>query len=335
MIKLFSDLKNYLEFKKKQKEFKRGIFIESQYIFKYLRRYTHKSILISFENINVTDEEKNRLFIFKTVLFRQLIFETLKIKYLYSSTPGLDDTYFKKSKVYNCKYIYLQHSPVGLINKYQKNAFNNFDVVQVINSFQKKDIQEINRNLKKKIKIFKSKYALFSKKIPSSYKVNSILIAPTWNSNFYRNNYHQIIYNELKNKQIPFSIRPHPMSLKKKEITIEDLKDIGFEIDNEDKFDFKKFNLLISDWSGIFLEYSYFTEKMAYLINSEQQYLNDNIYNDKRISIEMFARNEIAYNYLPTEIELLVKDMITKNSNSIIREKERTKVNKFFDEYFY
>ena len=75
---------------------------------------------------------------FKTALFRQLIFETLKLKYLYSSTPGLDDTYFKKSKVYNCKYIYLQHSPVGLINKYQKNAFNNFDVVQVINSFQKK-----------------------------------------------------------------------------------------------------------------------------------------------------------------------------------------------------
>ena len=162
--------------------------------------------------------------------------------------------------------------------------------------------------------------------------MNSILIAPTWNSNFYRNNYHQIIYNELKNKQIPFFIRPHPMSLKK-ETTIKDLKDIGFEIDNDDKFDFKKFNLLISDWSGI-LEYSFFTEKMAYLINSEQKYLNDNIYH-KQISIEMFARNEIAYNYLPTEIELLVKDMITKNSNSIIREKERTKVNKFFDEYFY
>lgn len=335
MVNFFFDLISFIKFKKKEKNYKRGIFIESKYIFKYLKSYINKSILISFEDINLDDEVKDRLFVFKTLFFRQIIFETLKVNYLYCSTPGLDDTYFKKSKVHNCKYVYLQHSPVGLINKYQKGAFNNFDIVQVINSFQKKDVQEINKNLKKKIKIFRSKYSLFNKKFSSNKKISSVLIAPTWNSNFYQNNYHQKLYDELSKKNISFAIRPHPMSLKKNEITIETLDKIGFVVDYNDDFDFNKFNLLISDWSGIFLEYSYFTEKMSYLINSKQEFFDQDISKKKSNSIEMFAREKIAYNYDPLEIKLLVEDLVMKNDSFTDKSYEKNKVNKFFDEYFY
>ena len=45
------------------------------------------------------------------------------------------------------------------------------------------------------------------------------------------------------------------MSFKKKEITYEELKkkDIFYDIDS--RADLKKFRFLISDWSGIFLEF--------------------------------------------------------------------------------
>ena len=53
---------------------------------------------------------------------------------------------------------------MGLNGIYKKDAFNNFDVVQVINKFQKDDLIEINLFSKKNIKIWKSKYLFFHNK---------------------------------------------------------------------------------------------------------------------------------------------------------------------------
>ena len=86
---------------------------------------------ISLEHFDSEEDRKN-LFVFKTDLIRQLIFLTLRLKFLYCSTPGLNTTFFVKSKLSKCKYIYLQHSPVGLIKKYQKDAFKHFDILQII-----------------------------------------------------------------------------------------------------------------------------------------------------------------------------------------------------------
>ena len=53
---------------------------------------------------------------------------------------------------------------MGLNGIYKKNAFDNFDVIQVINTFQKDDLIEINRLNKKNIKIWKSNYLFFHNK---------------------------------------------------------------------------------------------------------------------------------------------------------------------------
>ena len=83
-----------------------------------------KIVLISFENIDLNNNDNVKLFVFKTNLIRELIFLTLKLKFLYSSTPDLNNTIFKRSKFSNCKYIYLQHSPVSLNLIYRENAFD-------------------------------------------------------------------------------------------------------------------------------------------------------------------------------------------------------------------
>ena len=58
MVNFFFDLRNFIKFKKKEKNYKRCLFIESKYIFKYLKSYVNKSILIAFEDINLDDEVK-------------------------------------------------------------------------------------------------------------------------------------------------------------------------------------------------------------------------------------------------------------------------------------
>ena len=96
-----------------------------------------------------------------------MVFLTINVKYIYSSTPGLNQTIFQKSKFFNNKYIYIQHSSIGLINAYNHDAFLNFDVVQVTNKFQLKDLNNINKKYNKKIKILKFKNFLFNKSFKS------------------------------------------------------------------------------------------------------------------------------------------------------------------------
>ena len=222
VINFFKDIKNYISLKLNEKNYSRGFFIENKYLVKYLQPYitSKKSLIVSFENIDAIKNNDQNVFIFSTNFFRQLVFLTLKLKYLYSTTPGLNKTIFQKSKSSNCKYIYIQHSPIGLINAYKPDAFIDFDSVQVINNFQLNDLKIINKTYNKNIKIFKSKYLLFNK----YYKLNdnriNILIAPSWNTHFYKNNYHKILFKLLSDQKANFSIRPHPMSYTKKEISV-------------------------------------------------------------------------------------------------------------------
>ena len=119
-----------------------GFFSENNYILKYLEPYIlkklkkEKILIISFEKIINNNLNGARIFVFYTQFFRELVFLTLKLKYLYSSTPDLNQTIFKKSKLSKCKYIYLQHTPVSLTMIYNENAYDAFDALQAINTFQ-------------------------------------------------------------------------------------------------------------------------------------------------------------------------------------------------------
>ena len=91
-----------------------------------------------------------------------IFFLLLKIRYCYSSTPDIDNSAFQRSIFKKTKYIYIQHSPIGLNKMYRDNAFTNFDVVQVINNFQKNDLIDISKIKKKKIKAWRGKYLFLS-----------------------------------------------------------------------------------------------------------------------------------------------------------------------------
>jgi|TARA_B110000037_G_scaffold222385_1_gene296965 hypothetical protein len=335
VVNFFKDFKNYIRLKILEKNFSRGFFVENNSLLKYLETYINykKSLIISFESLKNTTIKKENIFIFSTNFFRQLVFLTLKLDYLYSTTPGLNQTSFQKTKFSKCKYIYLQHSSIGLIHAYNHDAFINFDVVHVINNFQVKDLITINSIYKKKIKIFKSKYSLFNKIFSSNNVELNILIAPSWNTSFYKNNYHNLLFRLLTKKNVNFSIRPHPMSFKKNEISKLELLSIGYKIDDNNDFDFKTYNTLISDWSGIFIEFSYYLKKKAFLINTPKKILNKNSKNFNHVSFEEFSRNEIANIYNDNCLDQMVED-ITNDSNENI-EKDKKVINKFFKSFFF
>ena len=339
MINFLNDFRTYFNFLKISKN-KEAFFIDNKYIIKYLKPYIkkrlHKKILIiSFEDLQ-NEFDKIKTFTFKTTLFRSLFFLTHKLKTLYSSTPGLNKTIFVKTKFYNCKYIYLQHSPVSLTMAYPDKYFDEFDAIETINRFQYNEISEIKKKRKLKCKIFRSKYNFLLGKKNKNYKDSKkfdVLIAPSWNTNFYKLNCHKILIDKLNEKKISYILRPHHMSFKKKEVSENDLKKQKINYDIKSELNFNDFKILISDWSGIIYENSLINGQKSLLLNTPQKINNHKYKNYQNIPIEIKARHIFGKTYNIDEINELVNDAKNIINKDLLVEDYEIK--NFLKEFFY
>tara|TARA_B100000795_G_scaffold204366_1_gene157975 strand:+ start:893 stop:1945 length:1053 start_codon:yes stop_codon:yes gene_type:complete len=334
IINFLTDIINFIKLKKVEKNFEVGFFCENKFILNYLSPYILNKIkkknvlIISFEKLNNLENKKISIFVFKTNFIRELIFLTIKLKYLYSSTPDLENSLFKKSKFSNCKYIYLQHSPVSLNLIYNENAFDSFDAIQTISDYQYSEFNEIKKLKKLKARPFKSEY-LFIKNVekklrkPLNDKID-VIIAPSWNTGFYELNCHESLHRFLREKNISYKLRPHPMSFKKKEISVSELNKSDINLDKDEHIDFKNFNFLISDWSGIFIEYALICMKKSYLINTPKKDKNSYYKRYSNVPVEISMRNDFANTFDVDKIENLVEKIFKfkiENNFSIKDEK--------------
>lgn len=341
LINFFIDLFIFCKFKLKESDYKAGFFCESNFIFHYLEPYILnkskkvKVVILSFENIQSDLINKSTVFVFRSNFFRQLIFLTLKLNVLYSSTPDLDNTIFKRSKFSKCKYIYLHHTPVSLTLIYNSDAFNAFDAVQTISTYQFEEMKEIVSKNNLKTKIFKSKYLFIHKQIERNRNQipdTDVLIAPSWNSSFYKLNYHILLKKQLSKNNITYKLRPHPMSLVKGEITMNDLTKLNIPVDKLTLLNFFKYKFIITDWSGIFIEFALIFKRKAYLINTPKKIVNTNYLNYENQPIEISLRNILGKTYEIHNIQKIIDEIQILKKNRI---NEDENVKKVLNEKFY
>ena len=341
MIKILKDICCYFKLKTSENRFRIGFFCENNYIFQYLEPYIlkklkrEKVLILSFQNIENNLIDKSSIFIFRTNFFRELVFLTLKLKFLYSSTPDLDNTIFKRSKFSKCKYIYLHHTPVSLTLIYNLDAFNAFDAVQTISTYQFKEMKEIVFKNNLKTKIFKSKYLFINKQVErnkSQIPDTDVLIAPSWNSSFYKLNYHILLKKQLSKNNITYKLRPHPMSLAKGEIAMNDLTKLDIPVDKLTLLNLFKYKFIITDWSGIFIEFALIFKRKAYLINSPKKMVNTNYLNYENQPIEISLRNILGKTYEIHNIQKMIDEIQILKKNRI---NEDENVKKILNEKFY
>ena len=323
---------------KNQKKFKKIFFFENYFIEDHLSPYVYKYSDNNKTLLLTTYDFKNRdLYKFNVIkisnnFFLNFLFQFLQIKYCYSSTPELGKNYFVKSAFKITKYIFIQHSPMGLNGIYKKEAFNNFDVVQVINTFQKNDLIEINTLNKKNIKIWKSNYLFFYNKKNSSKKKNEkikVLIAPSHGTLFYQQAIDLLIKNLDQNLyQVEF--RPHLITIQKNKILFKKIKD-NFIV-NSGKIDFSEFDILISDWSGVYIEFAHQKKQKSILIDLPQKILNDNFKQFSNKSIDIEARKILGKVIKIDEIYKIDYFINEVNKEKVINEKI---VSNFFKEHFF
>ena len=339
LIHFFKDLLNYIKYKFNEKKYSVGFFCENEFILNYLSPYINNknnklTLVISLEKIKYDFCKNIVVYVFHTNFFRELFFLTLKLKYLYSSTPDLGNTIFKKTKFSKCKYIYIQHSPVSLNLIYRKDAFDNFDAIQTISKFQNREIKEIIKKRNLKLKVFKSKYQFIKKNTNqlSLSKEYDLLIAPSWNTSFYKLNCHKILHEQLTKNSVKYKLRPHPMSFKKKEITNDEMNKIGITLDKSKIVSLNEFSFLISDWSGIFIEFALENKRKSFLINTPKKISNFNYESYINKPIEITKRELFGKTFNIENLDDLVNEIVIQKKNVQYQDGE---IIEFIEENFY
>ena len=201
-------------------------------------------------------------------------------------------------------------------------------MVQVINKFQSKEIDMIN-TLKKELKNLNQDIYYLTIQNLQKNCYTQVLIAPTWNTDFYKLNLHNTIIKLLDKNKIEYKFKPHYMSHVKKEFDDNFLLNKNVVLNSNIIKDLNNYTHLITDWSGIFFEFTYINKKKSILIQTNKKIRNSDYEKFNNNPIEAHARSIIG--------NVVSLNSIDEIPNLKIKEKliDTEVIESFFEKNFY
>ena len=301
-------------------------FIEGQEHVRFVEPYLSivynigfKIEIISLENLDFENPIFND---FVEIINRNKIRPFLKNiqgDLFFTTTPGVGSYYFPKIK--KTKYIYIFHSLVSPNEVYLDKSFVNFDYILSPNEIISNQLKFL---ITSKTKTFNVGYPVLAHYMNKPHSSNNkILLAPSWgkNSFLFNDDIIQKLYEFLSMKNAEIILRPHPMHLKK--IYENDLfQNSKFIIDKNKNLDYlKDVSLLITDWSGISLEYYYLKKSPTVFID-----------NNKKIRRKL-TKKESNLELIENKIRNLIGTVINPNNLNNLESLNLNKNTKLEDEY--
>ena len=256
---------------------------------------------------------------------RTKFFMELKADILVMTMPNLETYFIKRSKVYPVHYVYIFHSIVSTHTIYRKGAFDHYDSIfctgphhieeitatESVYSLKHKNLVEHGYGLLDKLQKNKP---LKNQKNYTNDKKKKIIIAPSWGKKGLLETIGKELVKILLDAGYYVTVRPHPMTIRK---WPKKIKAIENEFYNEPNFemetDVSSFESiysaygLISDWSGIAIEYAFVCEMPVFYIDVSQK-INNSSYNKIPCNpLESSIRNLIGKIISPNDLSSLPK----------------------------
>lgn len=212
----------------------------------------------------INDKRVKNIFIDNFLI--KFFFNNVNAENMFLTLTDLGNHFIKKTPRVS-KYVYYFHSPISTTKSYTPKAFDNYDIILCNGHFQVKEIRtrENLKNLNKKILIPTGYFFLdfLAENINHEQNSEDILIAPSWNyklKNFINENFVELI-NILLNKNQKVIFRPHPEHYKRSKKILQKIKNkflnknFKFDDSSENLKSMEKSKCLITDTSGIAIEY--------------------------------------------------------------------------------
>ena len=316
------------------------------FLLDYLINSYPNQILYASSDKNDFIENKNLINLYVGKRYSlQYFFSKLKAKNLFTTTIDLGNNILLKTKNIN-NYVYYFHSPVSTTKVYTAKAFDNYDTILCIGNFQKKEIQKREQiksiNKKKLIECGYFYFDYLNIKIEKNFQSEEILLAPSWNyneKNFINEDF-DLIIEHLLERNFKVRFRPHPEHFKRSLKFINYLKDkyisqqffLDEEIENY--YSMKNAKCLITDNSGIAIEFSLVLKKPVFYYESKSKIHNTDIkYFEEMLNIEEYVKKEFGYIFDKSgikDLEILINNNIGKHNDQ-----KFIKIDNFLKKNFY
>ena len=240
-------------------------------------------------------------------------FLKLKARVLIMTMPDLGSYHIKRSKEFPVHYVYTFHSMNSTHMEFQKTAFDQFDSIFCVGSYQIQELRATEKlyNLKQK-NLVECGYGLLDKliKLKSSFaekgnllknNKKNILIAPSWGKHNLLESMGVELVKILLDGGYHVTVRPHPMTVKKSPKIIKQIlekfeKNPDFLLDtNTSSFEqlFSSY-ALITDWSGIGYEYAFVCERPVIYVDVPKKAHNKEYEKIGLVPFEINIRNQIG-----------------------------------------
>lgn len=269
------------------------------------------------------------------------------------TTPDINKYFLKRSFIKkDIEYIYVPHDAMSIHMAYTQDALNAYDTVFCSGPHVKRELQKIEEVDKLKQKTLVEfgfpflddlvKMKEEELKSEKTHKTKQILIAPTWNEdNIMDSCLDDIIENLYKHDDYHLIVRPHPEYTKRNAYKLQqivekykdyDPKKLTFELDFSTNKSIYTSDVIITDWSGISVEFCLATKKPAVFINTKMKVQNQD-----------WAKLEIT----PVEIEIrdkfgkAIEKEDAKNIDETIAEliknnkTYKKEIEKYFETFIY
>ena len=287
----------------------------------------------------LSDDNENILaFFIGDGIARTKFFLELKAKILVMDMPDLDSFHIKRSKVFPVHYIYIFHSMFSVHSYLRKNAIDNYDTIFCVGKHHKNEVLETEKiyNLKSKKLIdygFSRLDTLLQEKEEFEGKLGKddlVIITPTYGENNLLKICGVEIIDILLKNNFKVLLRPHFRIFQETPNLIDEInkkfldhKNFRLEEGVISKEDFHSSKCLISDWSGISMEYAFVFERPVIYIDVPQKIMNDEMEKIPLTPLEVSIREKIGYVINPknlNEIPAILTEINDKPRTEEIRE---------------
>ncbi len=256
---------------------------------------------------------------------RTLAFLRLKADLLILTMPNLETYHIKRSKVYPVHYLYLFHALVSTHSIYRRGAFDHYDTVFCASPYQIEEIRATEAAyLLPKKSLLEAGYMHLEALMEDAehYRIShggpavdgpkTVVVAPSWGPDSILETCGVELVKRLLDVGYKVVVRPHPMTTKRSPRVIGVMRRVfdlhpsfRLQTDVRDQEALYASHVMISDWSGVAMEYAFACERPVIFIDVPKKCFNPEVDRIPQIPIEVSIRERIGRVVAPDALEQL------------------------------